>query len=120
MDGGFLPNAEETLGFCRKGGFWLELSCNYRPVVRYTRCNLDRQNCGSTLTDYVRLGNDTLFNEPSIGIIRGNPGVFQLYPYPTLQKPLPLMRVRVLVGQGKGFSKLMGLSNSQGYSPNLL
>jgi hypothetical protein len=26
MDGGFLPNAEETLGFCRKGGFWLELS----------------------------------------------------------------------------------------------
>jgi len=30
-----------------------------------------------------------------LGIIRGNPGVFQLYPYPTLQKPLPLMRVRV-------------------------
>jgi hypothetical protein len=39
----------------------------------------------------------------SVGIIRGNPGVFQLYPYPTLQKPLPLMRVRVLVGWGKGF-----------------
>ena len=55
-----------------------------------------------------------------VGIIRGNPGVFQLYPYPTLQKPLPLMRVRVLVGQGKDFSKPMGLPNSQGYSPNLL
>jgi len=23
--GGFLPNVEETLGFCQKGGFWLEL-----------------------------------------------------------------------------------------------
>jgi len=55
-----------------------------------------------------------------IGIIRGNPGVFQLYPYPTLQKPLPLMKVRVLVGQGKGFSKPMGLPNFQGYSPNLM
>jgi len=58
--------------------------------------------------------------QSSLGIIRGNPGVFQLYPYPTLQKPLPLMRVRVLVGQGKGFSKPMGLPNSQGYSPNLM
>ena len=28
MEGGFLPNAEETLGFCQKGGFWLELSMN--------------------------------------------------------------------------------------------
>ena len=25
-DIGFLPKLEETLGFCRKGGFWLELS----------------------------------------------------------------------------------------------
>jgi hypothetical protein len=31
-------------------------------------------------------------------IVRGNPGVFQLYPYPTLQKPLPLSRVGVFGG----------------------
>jgi len=28
-------------------------------------------------------------------IVRGDPGVFQLYPYPTLHKPLPLSRVQV-------------------------
>jgi len=38
-----------------------------------------------------------------IGIVRGNPGVFQLNPYPTPVKPLPLSRVRVLEGLGKGF-----------------
>ena len=29
-------------------------------------------------------------------IVAGNPGVFQLYPYPTLSKPLPSIK-------GKGF-----------------
>ena len=38
-----------------------------------------------------------------LGIVRGNPGVFQLNPYPTPVKPLPLSRVRVLEGLGKGF-----------------
>jgi hypothetical protein len=43
-----------------------------------------------------------------VGIIRGNPGVFQLYPYPTPRKPLPSIRVRVLGGWGKGFLKTQG------------
>src|ERR1700678_1799674 len=42
----------------------------------------------------------------SIGIVRGNPGVFQLYPYPYPPKPLPLLWVRVLGGKGRGFLKM--------------
>ena len=41
-------------------------------------------------------------------IVRGNPGVNFLNPYPTLQKPLPLVRVRVFEGQGKGFEGYRG------------
>jgi len=33
-----------------------------------------------------------------IVIAAGNPEVFQLYPYPTLSKPLPSSRVRVFEG----------------------
>ena len=53
-------------------------------------------------------------------LIRGNPGVFQLYHYPTPWKPLPLWRVRVLEGWGKGFWKPMGLLHYQRYSSNLM
>jgi len=41
-------------------------------------------------------------------IVRGNPGVNFLNPYPTLQKPLPLVGVRVFEGQGKGFEGYRG------------
>ena len=33
-----------------------------------------------------------------LGIGRGNPGVFQGYPDPNLQKPIPLLRVWVFAG----------------------
>jgi len=39
-------------------------------------------------------------NLEAVVIVRGNPGVFQLYPYPTLHKPLPLSRVQVFSGFG--------------------
>jgi hypothetical protein len=45
----------------------------------------------------------TLACRRSVGIVRGNPGVFQLNPYPTPEKPLPPSRVRVLEDLGKGF-----------------
>jgi len=38
-----------------------------------------------------------------LGIVRDNPGVFQLNPYSTSVKPPPLSRVRVLEGLGKSF-----------------
>jgi hypothetical protein len=41
-----------------------------------------------------------------LGIVRGNPGVFQLYPYHYPPKPLPLLWVRVLGGKGRGFLKM--------------
>jgi hypothetical protein len=34
----------------------------------------------------------------SIGIGRGNPGIFQGYPDPDLLKPIPMLRVWVSVG----------------------
>jgi hypothetical protein len=40
---------------------------------------------------------------PQVGIIRGNPGVFQLYPGPIPCKPLPPIRGKAFVGWGKGF-----------------
>ena len=55
-----------------------------------------------------------------LGIIRGNPGVFQLYPYPYPSKPLPSIRVRVFVGWGRVFLKTQGLSNYQGYLSNFM
>jgi hypothetical protein len=46
--------------------------------------------------------------EPRIVIVRGNPGVFQAYPYPYPENPYPPQGVRVLVGQGKGFGGFGG------------
>jgi hypothetical protein len=40
-----------------------------------------------------------------LGIVTGNPGVFQGDPYPHLRKPAPAPRVRVSTGSGKGFQK---------------
>ena len=40
MEGGFLPNAEETLGFCWKGGFWLELSISEDMCSVTTACSV--------------------------------------------------------------------------------
>ena len=48
-----------------------------------------------------------------VGMIRGNPGVKNLNPYPTPQKPIPSIK-----GLPMGFSKPMGLSNYQGYLSN--
>jgi len=69
------------------------------------------------VTSYISIDNQHMHmwqkikqdNELHIGIIRGNPGVFYLYPYPTHWKSLPSSRVRVFVGLGKGFWRPKGL-----------
>jgi hypothetical protein len=55
-----------------------------------------------------------------LGIVRGNPGVFQLYPYPYPWNPYPPSRVGVLEGWGKGFWKPWGLLHCQGYPSNFM
>jgi hypothetical protein len=42
-----------------------------------------------------------------VGIVRGNPAVFQLNPYPAPEKPLPSPRVRVLEGCMRFMLKFM-------------
>jgi hypothetical protein len=43
-----------------------------------------------------------------LGIVTGNPRVFQGNPYPHPRKPAPAPRVRVSTGSGKGFRKTRG------------
>ena len=38
-----------------------------------------------------------------VGVVRGNPGVQNLNPYPTLHKPLPLVKGKGFEGSGSGF-----------------
>jgi hypothetical protein len=45
-------------------------------------------------------------------IIRGNPGVKSLNPYPTLHKPLPLVKGKGFEGSGSGFWRVEGYKGS--------
>ena len=44
-----------------------------------------------------------------LGIITGNPGVFQGYPYPYPRKPVPAFKGRGFGGLGSGFRKNPGV-----------
>ena len=43
-----------------------------------------------------------------VGIVRGNPGVQNLNPHPTLHKPLPLVKGKGFEGSGSGFWRVEG------------
>ena len=43
-----------------------------------------------------------------VGIVRGNPGVQNLNPYPTLHKPLPLVKGKGFEGSGSGSWRVEG------------
>jgi len=68
-----------------------------RDIDELCLARLDKHCC-------VNVSTDRLTTIPSqgcditVGIVRGNPGVSQGYPYPTLQIPLPPTRVRVFEG----------------------
>ena len=48
------------------------------------------------------------FGVTNLGIIRGNPGVKNLNPYPTHHKPLPLVKGKGFGGSGSGFWRVEG------------
>ena len=57
-------------------------------------------------------------------IVRGNPGVQNLNPYPTLHKPLPLVKGKGFEGSGSGFWRVEGykgfVKGCQGFVLNAL
>jgi len=61
--------------------------------------NLDKPDCLFGLKSF----------DISLGIVMGNPGVFQSYLHPYPPEPAPVARVEVFAGLGRGFNGFCGL-----------
>ena len=87
-----------------EGGWLLNTDNRYPQCIEVTRVAMLHILCLEGVNDWLwagrRNGMISAYDVSQLVIVRGNPGVFQLYPYPTLHKPLPLSRVRVFSGFG--------------------
>ena len=59
-------------------------------------------------------------SDMTLGIVTGNPGVFQRNPHPYPGKPAPAVRVQFFAGKGVGFYKTHGFLYKELCTSNLL